>query len=162
MSVTPLNPEIEEFKKLQELLGAHQTLPVLLATLEKGLKLKTDLKEISALLGDIFHSDDDKFWGNLGSIYYKSNREALNLDAISQYKFEDNAYLEFFDFIAKIIENFDLNLVPTFSQYDFIKTLSPILHSENSLQDDNKAINGNSDGPFRGHLMLNLKLLTRY
>ena len=113
--------------------------------MEKGLKLKTDFKEISALLGDIFHSDDDKFWGNVGSIYFKSNREALNLDAISQYKFKDNAYLEFFDFIAKIIENFDLNLVPTFSQYDFIKTGKvPILHSEeNSLQDDNKAIISN-------------------
>ena len=42
-------------------------------------------------------------------------------------------------------------MVPTFSQYDFIKTGKvPILHSEeNSLQDDNKAINSNSDSPFQ-------------
>ena len=63
MSITPINENSEEYDALIELLKDHQSLPVLLATLDAGLRLKTDLKEISNLLKDIFICDEDQFWG---------------------------------------------------------------------------------------------------
>ena len=107
MSITPINKSTQEYKELLEILREHQTLPVLLAALESGLRLNADLKKVSDLLSEIFICDEDQFWGEkIKSQYFKKHRKTLNLNGISTYRFK--ASFRVFKFV-EIITQYDLN-----------------------------------------------------
>ena len=102
MSITPINKSTEEYKELLEILREHQTLPVLLAALDAGLRLNADLMKISDLMSEIFICDEDQFWGEkIKSQYFKKHRKTLNHIGISKYRFSEASFLEFFKFVAR-------------------------------------------------------------
>ena len=122
MSITPINENSEEYNALIELLKDHQSLPVLLATLDTGLRLKTDLKEISNLLKDIFICDEDQFWGKKnGSQYFKKHRKNLNLDTISKFRCSEETFFQLFNFIGEIISSHDLEWIYSMHHYNSCK-----------------------------------------
>lgn len=122
MSITPINKSTEEYKELLEILREHQTLPVLLAALNAGLRLNADLKRISDLLSEIFICDEDQFWGEkIKSQYFKKHRKTLNHIGISKYRFSEASFLEFFKFVGEIIAEYDLNHIEGFNLFNSSK-----------------------------------------
>ena len=128
MSVIPLNSNIDQFKKSLELLKKHQSLPVLLATIENCLIAKGSISLISRELSSIFHCSDDQFWGHRGSQYYRDRMQDLSGDQISKFRKDKPSYLSCFDHLGKIAVPSEINLENSFLNEDDFS----FLHSLNT------------------------------